>query len=45
METIKQLPKLLGTILTTTLLKILQIKLYMLVLVFEDEMNYQLYTS
>lgn len=45
METIKSFPKLLETTVTTTLLKILQIKLYMLVFTFEDEINYELYTS
>lgn len=44
-RTIKSFPELLQIILTTTLLKILQTKFYILVLVLEDELNHQFYTQ
>lgn len=44
-RTIKSFPEFLQIILTITLLKILQTKLYMLVLVLEDKLNHQFYTQ
>lgn len=43
--TFESYPELLQIILTITLLKILQINLYILVLVLEDKLNHQLYTQ
>lgn len=43
-RTIKLLPEHLQIILTTILLKILQVKLYIPVLVSENKLNHQLYT-